>query len=189
MAEREGFPTDDRGSSKTPVKQGIPGKSGEGLRPPLCTITLARKAVFLGRFRGVSRRPRRAGACRWHVQSGRLRRQNRRRTEIKFSSYQITGPTSRTRASAFFLAFRFAGRSTRDIAGAFADHGVLPIPLCADTVAKVENRTTPKISRKSIFRHRYCCKAFYGRYEDRWSFLCETTWSLTSPRTKRIGGL
>src|ERR1035437_5634439 len=61
--------------------------------------------------------------------------------------------------------------------------------LLADTVAKVENRTTPKISRKSIFRRRYCCKALYGRYEDRWSFLCEMMWSLTSPRTKRISGL
>ena len=59
----------------------------------------------------------------------------------------------------------------------------------ADTVAKVENRTPPKISRKSIFRRRYCCKALYGRYEDRWSFLCEMMWSLTSPRTKRISGL
>jgi hypothetical protein len=29
----------------------------------------------------------------------------------------------------------------------------------ADTVAKVENRTTPKISRKSIFRRLYRCKA------------------------------
>jgi len=34
-----------------------------------------------------------------------------------------------------------------------------------------------------------CCKALYGRYEDRWSFLCEMMWSLTSPRTKRISGL
>src|SRR5665811_538239 len=59
----------------------------------------------------------------------------------------------------------------------------------ADTVAKVENRTPPKISRKSIFRRYCCCKALYGRYEDRWSFLCEMMWSLTSPRTKRISGL
>jgi hypothetical protein len=56
----------------------------------------------------------------------------------------------------------------------------------ADTVAKVENRTTPKISRKSILRRRHC---FYGRYEDRWPFLYELMWSLTSPRAKRISGL
>jgi hypothetical protein len=37
-----------------------------------------------------------------------------------------------------------------------------------DIVAKVENRTTLKISRRSIFR--------------------ETIWSLTSPRVKRISG-
>src|SRR6266849_6186344 len=58
--------------------------------------------------------------------------------------------------------------------------------LMADTVAKVENRTTPKISRKSILRRRHC---FYGRYEDRWPFLYELMWSLTSPRAKRISGL
>jgi hypothetical protein len=31
MAEREGFPTDDRGFSKNTVKQGIPEKVGEDL--------------------------------------------------------------------------------------------------------------------------------------------------------------
>ena len=31
--------------------------------------------------------------------------------------------------------------------------------FCADIVAKVENRTMPKISRKQIFRHLHCCKA------------------------------
>jgi hypothetical protein len=31
VAEREGFPTDDRGFSKNTVKQGIPEKVGEGL--------------------------------------------------------------------------------------------------------------------------------------------------------------
>jgi hypothetical protein len=30
-------------------------------------------------------------------------------------------------------------------------------PLLADIVAKVENRTMPKISRKRIFRHIYRC--------------------------------
>jgi len=36
-------------------------------------------------------------------------------------------------------------------------------PLWVDAVEKVENRTTPKISRKSNFRRRNCCKAFYSR--------------------------
>src|SRR6516165_7582573 len=31
--------------------------------------------------------------------------------------------------------------------------------VCADFVAKVENRTAPKISRKSVFRQRYLWKA------------------------------
>jgi hypothetical protein len=35
----------------------------------------------------------------------------------------------------------------------------------ADIVAKVENRTTPKISRKSIFRRFYPCKALQRQYE------------------------
>jgi hypothetical protein len=33
------------------------------------------------------------------------------------------------------------------------------VRLWADTVAKVENRTMPKISRKSIFRRFYPCRA------------------------------
>src|SRR3981081_2713798 len=61
-------------------------------------------------------------------------------------------------------------------------------PFMADIVAKVENRTPPKISRKSIFRRRYCCNALRGRYEDRWSFLYEMMWSLTSRGAGRIGG-
>jgi hypothetical protein len=64
-------------------------------------------------------------------------------------------------------------------------------PLCADTVAKVENRTTLKISRKSIFRHLYRfyrCEARQRRYEGPWSFLSEAIWSLTSLRAKRISG-
>src|SRR5271165_6248916 len=47
----------------------------------------------------------------------------------------------------------------------------------ADSVAKLENRTMPKIPQKSIFGRRYCCKALHGRYEDRWSFLYEMMWS------------
>jgi hypothetical protein len=35
-----------------------------------------------------------------------------------------------------------------------------PLPKSADIVAKVENRTTQKISRKSIFGLLCCCGAF-----------------------------
>ena len=61
-------------------------------------------------------------------------------------------------------------------------------PLLADCVEKVENRTTPKISQKSIFGRLHCCKAPWRRYDGPWSFLSETMWSLTSMRAKRIGG-
>jgi hypothetical protein len=37
VAEREGFSAKSRGHPENIVKQGIPEKSGEGLRPPLCT--------------------------------------------------------------------------------------------------------------------------------------------------------
>jgi hypothetical protein len=39
-----------------------------------------------------------------------------------------------------------------------------PCRLSADFVAKVENRTTLKISRKSIFVHLRCCFAFQCHY-------------------------
>jgi hypothetical protein len=55
----------------------------------------------------------------------------------------------------------------------------------ADTVAKVENRRTPKISRKSTLRCLRCCRALWDRYGGRWSIWCETMWSLTSPREGR----
>ena len=55
-----------------------------------------------------------------------------------------------------------------------------------DTVAKVENRTTLKISRKLIFRLLCCCLAIQLRYGGPWSILDESIWSLTSPRVKRI---
>jgi hypothetical protein len=61
-------------------------------------------------------------------------------------------------------------------------------PLRADIVEKVENRTTPKIPQKLIFRRAYRCKASWRRYKGRWSILCETMRSLTSPRAKRISG-
>jgi hypothetical protein len=57
-----------------------------------------------------------------------------------------------------------------------------------NTVAKVENRTTLKISRKLIFRVLCCCLAIQHRYEGPWSILDESIWSLTSPRVKRISG-
>src|SRR3984893_1474515 len=60
--------------------------------------------------------------------------------------------------------------------------------LLTDTVEKVENRTAPKISRKLILGRLDRCNAPQRRYEDRWLFLCETKWSLTSPRAKRISG-
>src|SRR6476620_3166741 len=60
--------------------------------------------------------------------------------------------------------------------------------LLADIVAKVENRTTLKISRKSIFGLLCCCVAFQRHYGGPWSILHETIWSLTSPRARRISG-
>jgi hypothetical protein len=42
--------------------------------------------------------------------------------------------------------------------------GVAPCPKSADIVAKVENRTTLKISRKSIFGLLCCCVAFQRHY-------------------------
>jgi hypothetical protein len=51
LAEREGFPTNDRGFSKNTVKYGIPEKAGDGLRPPVCTTIFGRKgdAHIVGR--------------------------------------------------------------------------------------------------------------------------------------------
>jgi hypothetical protein len=61
-------------------------------------------------------------------------------------------------------------------------------PLCADTVAKVENRTSVKISQKPMFSRLGRCNARQGRYEGPWSFLGKTMWSLTSPRAECISG-
>src|SRR5476651_167407 len=61
-------------------------------------------------------------------------------------------------------------------------------PLVADFVAKVENRTTPKISRKSTFGLHCRCSGFQCHYRGPWSILDETIWSLTSPRVKRASG-
>jgi hypothetical protein len=85
----------------------------------------------------------------------------------------------------------------RDVALAdvrFAAHNglksdIAPCPFCADIVAKVENRTTRRISLKSILRRACCRKALRRQYEGRWSFWYETMWSLMSPHAKRISGL
>src|SRR5450631_1156794 len=65
---------------------------------------------------------------------------------------------------------------------------IAPCPKGADFVAKVENPTKPKISRKSIPRHRCRCEAPWRRYEGPWSFWRETIWSLTSRGARRISG-
>ena len=62
------------------------------------------------------------------------------------------------------------------------------ICYCRDTVAKVENRATPKISRKLIFGLLRRCVAFQGHHGGPWSILDQTMWSLTSPLAKRISG-
>jgi hypothetical protein len=58
----------------------------------------------------------------------------------------------------------------------------------ADFVAKVENRTTPKISQKLIFSRLHHCNTAKRPYEAPWSVLCGTMWSLISPRAKGISG-
>jgi hypothetical protein len=70
---------------------------------------------------------------------------------------------------------------------------LIPLPLSGSIpelphVAKVENRTTLKISRKLIFRLLCCCLAIQRRYEGPWSISDGSIWSLTSPRVKRISG-
>jgi hypothetical protein len=63
------------------------------------------------------------------------------------------------------------------------------LPLWVDTVAKVENRKAPKISRMLIFGELYRCNASQRRYEGPRLLLREMMWSLTFPRTNRISGL
>jgi hypothetical protein len=72
--------------------------------------------------------------------------------------------------------------------GLLASPSRAPRPVLADIVAKVENRTTLKISRKLIFRPLCCCVAFRRHYGGPWSILDQPTWSLTSPSAKRISG-
>jgi hypothetical protein len=68
------------------------------------------------------------------------------------------------------------------------DQASRAVLLLADIVAKVENRTTQKISRKSISGLLCCCIACQRLCGDPRSILDETIWSLTSPRVRRISG-
>ena len=61
-------------------------------------------------------------------------------------------------------------------------------PLWVDIVAKVQNRTSQKISPNLIFGLLCRYVAFQRRYGGALSILDETIWSLTSPRVKRISG-
>jgi len=61
-------------------------------------------------------------------------------------------------------------------------------PKSADSVEKVENRATRKISRKLTFGFLCRCVALQSRYGGRWSILDETIWSLTSQRMRRTSG-
>ena len=61
-------------------------------------------------------------------------------------------------------------------------------PILADIVARIEHRTTKRISRKSFSRHLCCCIACQRHYGGPRPILDETIWSLTSLRGKRING-
>ena len=58
-------------------------------------------------------------------------------------------------------------------------------PFSAD-IAKVENRSVPKISRAGISGPFRCCIAFQLNWGGPWLILDETIWSLKSPRVKRV---
>jgi hypothetical protein len=58
----------------------------------------------------------------------------------------------------------------------------------ADIVAKVENRSAPKIWRKLILGYLRGCVTFQRHWEGRWLILDETIWSPTSARAKCISG-
>ena len=61
-------------------------------------------------------------------------------------------------------------------------------PLLADIVAKVENRSAPKIWRKLILGYLRGCVTFQRHWEGPWLILDETIWSPTSARAKCISG-
>ena len=58
----------------------------------------------------------------------------------------------------------------------------------ADSVAKVENRAMPKISRKQIFRHLHVARLCSADVEVRGQFCAKQLWSLIWPHTNRISG-
>jgi hypothetical protein len=60
--------------------------------------------------------------------------------------------------------------------------------LLADIVAKVENRSAPKIWRKLILGYLRGCVTFQRHWEGPWLILDETIWSPTSARPKCISG-
>ena len=61
-------------------------------------------------------------------------------------------------------------------------------PLLADIVAKVENRSAPKIWRKLILGYLRGCVTFQRHWKGPWLILDETIWSPTSARAKCISG-
>jgi hypothetical protein len=61
-------------------------------------------------------------------------------------------------------------------------------PVVADIVAKVENRSAPKIWRKLILGYLRGCVTFQRHWEGPWLILDETIWSPTSARAKCISG-
>jgi hypothetical protein len=61
--------------------------------------------------------------------------------------------------------------------------------LLADIVAKVENRSAPKIWRKLILGYLRGCVTFQRHWEGPWLILDETIWSPTSARAKCISAL
>src|SRR3984893_822619 len=101
-------------------------------------------------------------------------------------------PVFRLRPRLPFRAIRCRNECRWDVRLSLDTDPTIDMVAChkrVDTVAKVENRTTPKISRKWNFRRCCCRKVLWGQYEGRGSFLYETIWSLTSPRAKCISGL
>jgi hypothetical protein len=61
--------------------------------------------------------------------------------------------------------------------------------LLADIVAKVENRSAPKIWRKLILGYLRGCVTFQRHWEGPWLILDETIWSPTSAHAKCISAL
>src|SRR3982074_511859 len=85
-------------------------------------------------------------------------------------------------SNASAIGFRIDGNQT-DL-----DPAIFDVCYRGDTVEKVENSAAPKISRRSVFRCFRRCKPLQDRYEDLRLLLCESMWSLTSPRVGRTSG-